>query len=83
MKSHSPDAAENKPPVLSSTEIDDLLSMTLIANEIVDVSIKRLFGEHIASRLIRTQNRELSLRCIAYNMHRTGLTRWKDKPIIR
>jgi len=32
--------------------------------------IKRLFGEHITSRLVRTQNRELSLRCIAYNMQR-------------
>jgi nitroimidazol reductase NimA-like FMN-containing flavoprotein (pyridoxamine 5'-phosphate oxidase superfamily) len=28
----SSDAAANKPPVLSSTEIDELLSMTLIAN---------------------------------------------------
>ncbi|MGB8025414.1 MAG: transposase [Nitrososphaeraceae archaeon] len=34
--------------------------------------IKRLFGEYIASRLVRTQNREISLKCIAYNMH--GLT---------
>ena len=33
--------------------------------------IKRLFGEHITSRLIRTQNRrELKFRCIAYNAHR-------------
>ena len=32
--------------------------------------IKRLFGEHISSRLIRMQNRELTLRCIAYNVHR-------------
>src|SRR5206468_4563804 len=32
--------------------------------------IKRLFGEHVTSRLVRTQNRELSFRCIAYNMHR-------------
>ena len=32
--------------------------------------IKRLFGEHITSRLVKTQNRELCLRCIAYNMHR-------------
>ena len=33
--------------------------------------IKRLFGEQItSSRLVRTQNRELSFRCIAYNMHR-------------
>jgi hypothetical protein len=32
--------------------------------------IKRLFGEHITSRLIRMQNRELILRCIAYNVHR-------------
>ena len=32
--------------------------------------IKRLFGEHIRSRHVITQNRELSLRCIAYNMHR-------------
>jgi hypothetical protein len=31
--------------------------------------IKRLFGEHITSKLV-TQNRELCLRCIAYNMHR-------------
>jgi Transposase DDE domain len=37
--------------------------------------IKRLFGEHITSRLVRTQNRELSFRCIAYNTHRlTSLT---------
>ena len=33
--------------------------------------IKRLFGEHITSRLVKTQNRELSFRCIAYNMHST------------
>ena len=32
--------------------------------------IKRLFGEHLMSRSIRTQNRELSFRCITYNMHR-------------
>ena len=32
--------------------------------------IKRLFGEHVTSRLVKTQNRELSFRCIAYNMHR-------------
>ena len=32
--------------------------------------IKRLFGEHITSKLVRTQNRELSFICIAYNMHR-------------
>jgi hypothetical protein len=33
--------------------------------------IKRLFGEQItSSRLVRTQNKELSLRSIAYNMNR-------------
>jgi hypothetical protein len=32
--------------------------------------IKRLFGEHVTSRLVKTQNRELSFRCIAYNIHR-------------
>jgi hypothetical protein len=32
--------------------------------------IKRLFGEHLLSRLTRTQNRELSFKCITYNMHR-------------
>ena len=32
--------------------------------------IKRLFGEHISSRLIRMQNRELTFRCITYNIHR-------------
>jgi hypothetical protein len=31
-ESTSPDAAANKPLVLSSAEIDELLSMTLIAN---------------------------------------------------
>ena len=37
--------------------------------------IKRLFGDHLMSRLIRTQNRELSFRCVAYNTHRlTNLT---------
>jgi Transposase DDE domain len=32
--------------------------------------IKRLFGDHLVSRLTRTQNRELSFRCITYNVHR-------------
>jgi hypothetical protein len=32
--------------------------------------IKRLFGEHISSRLIRMQNRELTFRCIIYSLHR-------------
>jgi len=32
--------------------------------------VKRLFGEHVTSRLVRTQNREIAFRCIAYNMHR-------------
>jgi hypothetical protein len=32
--------------------------------------IKRLFGEHITSRMVRMQNRELTFRCIAYNAHR-------------
>jgi hypothetical protein len=39
-------------------------------NETIVSVIKRLFGEHITSRLVRTQNREISFRCIAYNMHR-------------
>ena len=32
--------------------------------------IKSLFGDHITSRIIRMQNRELAFRCIAYNVHR-------------
>src|SRR5947208_10665284 len=44
-------------------------------NETIVSVIKRLFGEHTTSRLVRTQNRELSFRCIAYNTHRlTNLT---------
>ena len=39
-------------------------------NETIMSVIKRLFGECLISRLTRTQNRELSFRCIAYNMHR-------------
>ncbi len=32
--------------------------------------IKRMFGECIRSKMIRTKNREMAFRCIAYNMHR-------------
>ncbi|MGB7952371.1 MAG: hypothetical protein WCF23_00195, partial [Candidatus Nitrosopolaris sp.] len=39
-------------------------------NETIVSVIKRPFGEHITSRLVKTQNRELSFRCIAYNIHR-------------
>ena len=39
-------------------------------NETIVSVIERLFGEHITSRLVKTQNRELSFRCIAYNIHR-------------
>ena len=39
-------------------------------DEIIVSVIKRLFGEHISSRLIRMQNRELTFRCITYNLHR-------------
>lgn len=39
-------------------------------NETVLSVIKRMFGEHVSSRRVRAQNRELAFRCIAYNMHR-------------
>jgi hypothetical protein len=39
-------------------------------DEIIMSVIKRLFGEYVISRLVKTPNRELSCRCIAYNMHR-------------
>ena len=39
-------------------------------DETIGSVIKRLFGEHISSRLIRMQNRELTFRCITYNLHR-------------
>jgi hypothetical protein len=39
-------------------------------NETIMSVIKRIFGEYVTSRLVRTQNREISFRCIAYNMHR-------------
>jgi hypothetical protein len=48
--------------------------------------IKRLFGEHLMSRLTRTQNRELSFRCITYNMHRLTnriiLMMFSTKPMV-
>jgi hypothetical protein len=47
-----------------------LLYNQLNKNETIVSVIKRLFGEHITSRLVKTQNRELSFRCIAYNIHR-------------
>ena len=39
-------------------------------NETIMSVLKRIFGEHVTSTLVRTQNREISFRCIAYNMHR-------------
>jgi len=43
-------------------------------NETIVLVIKRLFGEHITSRLVRTQNSTL---CITYNIHRpTNLWLW-------
>jgi hypothetical protein len=40
-------------------------------DETIMSGIKRLFEEHIKSRLVRTQYREeLSFRCVAYNIHR-------------
>lgn len=48
--------------------------------------IKRLFGEYLTSRLIRTQNRELSFRCLAYNMRRLTniaiITMFSTLPVI-
>ena len=40
-------------------------------DETVFSVVKRLMGEHLSSRLVRTQNRELALRLIAYNAHRS------------
>ena len=56
-------------------EADDTSYSKLLYNqrnkdETIMSVIKRLFGEHVTSRLVRTQNRELLFRCIAYNMHR-------------
>ena len=39
-------------------------------NETILSVIKRMFGEHVTSRTVRMQNRELIFRVIAYNMHR-------------
>ena len=39
-------------------------------NETILSVIKRMFGEHVTSRLVKMQNRELTFRVIAYNMHR-------------
>ena len=46
------------------------ISETRRKDETIMSIIKRLFGEHLMSRLTRTQNRELSFKCIDYNMHR-------------
>jgi hypothetical protein len=54
-------------------------------NETIMSVIKRLFGEYLMSRLTRTHNRELSFRCITYNMHRLTniaiLMMFSTKPI--
>jgi hypothetical protein len=50
-----------------------LLNSQRNKNETIVSVIQRLFGEH--NKLVRTQNREISFRCIAYNTHRlTNLT---------
>jgi hypothetical protein len=41
-------------------------------DETIGSLIKRLFGEHITSILVRMQNREFTFRCIAYNVHKNG-----------
>ncbi len=46
-------------------------------NETILSAIKRMFRAHIRSRLVRMQNRELTFRVMAYNMHRlTVFTVW-------
>ena len=39
-------------------------------DETIVSAIKKLFGEHITSILVRMQNRELMFRCIVYYVHR-------------
>jgi len=40
-------------------------------DETIIIAIKRLFDEHVTSKLIQMQKtRELTFRCIAYNVHR-------------
>jgi len=39
-------------------------------NETIMSVIKRMFGEHVTSRNVKMQNRELTFRVIAYNMNR-------------
>ena len=39
-------------------------------DETIISNTKKLFGKHTTSKLVRTHNRELSFRCIAYNTHR-------------
>jgi hypothetical protein len=57
-------------------------------DETVVSVIKRLFGEQLMSKLIRTQNRELSFRCMAYNMQRLTnlviilMVSTKPKPVL-
>ena len=47
-----------------------ILSNQRNKDETIVSVIKILFGEHISSRLIRMQNRELTFRCITYNLLR-------------
>jgi len=48
-----------------------LLDQERNKDETIISVIKLLFGEHVTLRSVKTQNRELSFRCIAYNnMHR-------------
>ena len=54
----------------NETWIQKILYNQRNKDETIVSVIKRLFGEHISSRLIRMQNRELTFRCITYNLHR-------------
>ena len=42
-------------------------------NEPVFSVVKRLMGECLLSRLVRTQNRELAFRLVAYNANRMAV----------
>jgi hypothetical protein len=73
MTSRSPDAAANMRPILRATEIDELLSMTLIANL---ATLDEDGGIHLLSMWFLRIGNDIAFRPLA--AHTSTETSWPD-----
>lgn len=50
-----------------------LTSVIAVTDSLKPILTAKMFGMHVRPRLVRMQNRELTFRVIAYNMHRPSV----------